>query len=121
MESHWPAAILFLIILGLLWPAGGVAAAWIWPASNWSNRWRYSLETDLKDATVSVAPIPHDCEFLTAPLGSKHCHYDKRVVTVRFRVDGSERFVSTDEGKTWVKAKPSDHAAVFISWARVSE
>jgi hypothetical protein len=124
-ESDWPAAIGFLFILGLLWVAGGVAAAWIWPDSNWSNRWRYSLESDLKDATVTVEPIPHDCEFLTAPLGSKHCHYEKRVLTIRIRANDrasdSGRFVSTDEGKTWQKAGPSDHAAVFISWDKVRD
>ena len=111
----------FLFLLGLLWIAGGYVVVWLWPDSGWANKWRYSWERDLDDATFVVRSIPHDCEFLTAPLGSKHCHYDKRVVTVRIRTDGSGRLVTTDEGKTWVPAQPADHAAVFVSWDKVED
>jgi hypothetical protein len=34
---------------------------------------------------------------------------------------GSGRIVSTDEGKTWVRTQPADHAAVFISWDKVED
>jgi hypothetical protein len=95
--------------------------SWLWPDSIWANRLYYSLEPGLWGATYSVEPIPHDCEFFTVPMGSKHCHYDQRVFTIRVRTDGSGRVVSTDEGNTWVKAGPSDHAAVFISWDKVSD
>jgi hypothetical protein len=40
---------------------------------------------------------------------------------VRIRNGGAVRFVSMDEGKTWVRAEPSDHAAVFIWWQKVQE
>ena len=29
---------------------------------------------------VYVEPKPHDCEWDSAPLGSKHCHYESHVV-----------------------------------------
>jgi hypothetical protein len=121
-SSSWLVGVVALVImLSFLWAPGGYTAAWLWPDSTWANGWRYSLDSDLKDATVTVESIPHDCEFLTAPLGSKHCHYDKRVLTVRIRTDSTGRLVSTDEGKTWTKAEPSDHAAVYVSWQRVQE
>jgi hypothetical protein len=28
-----------------------------------------------------ILPRPHDCEFMTAPIGSKHCHYEADVRT----------------------------------------
>jgi hypothetical protein len=72
-------------------------------------------------ATLSVEPQPHDCAFLTAPMGSKNCHYEKRVLTIRIRTDSRGRRVSIDDGNTWRTATPSDHAAILISWEKVQE
>ena len=118
-EPGWVVGLGFLLLVGLLWFAGGFVAVWVWPDSDWTNKWRYSLDDDLKDATIVVGPIPHDCEFLTSPLGSKHCHYEKQVATIRIRTDASGRLVSVDEGKTWAKAQPFDKPAVYVTWNKI--
>ena len=115
----WNSMRVYLFMLGLLWIPTFYISAWLWPDANWVNYVQYSSESDLKNATVSIAPRPHDCDFFAAPMGSKHCHYNKHLRAVRVRTLSSGGFVSTDEGRTWTKAKPSDHAAVFISWEKV--
>lgn len=113
-----------LLILGFLSMIGSGIAVWVWPDRKWANEWWYSWAggSDLNKPTISVQSIPHDCEFLTAPMGSKHCHYKQNVVTVRIRSDApGARSISMDDGKTWSKAEPSDHPAVFISWEKVEE
>lgn len=101
---------------------GGYAAVWLWPESVWANGWRYSLEQDLDGANVVADRKPHDCEFLTAPIGDKHCHYDKRVMTVRVRnAESAGAMVSYDEGKTWQTADPSVRRTVLVAWERITE
>jgi len=111
----------YFVMLGMPCLLGYSVAVWLWPDAKWVNQLQYSLESDLNDATISIVPIPHDCDFFTAPIGAKHCRYYKHVLTVRIRTFLSGRFVSTDEGNTWAKAKPSDHSAVFISWEKVQD
>jgi hypothetical protein len=38
-----------------------------------SNKYNVPIER------VTVQPKPHGCDFSDAPLGDKHCHYDKHV------------------------------------------
>ena len=107
--------------MGALVVGGGFLSVWLFPENKWANKWRYSFEDDLEDATFVLTKLPHDCEFLTAPLGDKHCHYEKQVRTIRVRLLRAGREVSYDEGKSWSKAEPSDHATVFVSWNRVED
>lgn len=66
--------------------------------------------------------MPHDCDFLTAPLGQKNCRYNKRVLTVRVQTSASNaRLVSYDEGQTWQKADPSIKPAIFVSWEKIPD
>ena len=59
---------------------------------------------------------------MSAPLGDKHCHYDKEVITVRVRNGQSgERMVSYDEGKTWGRADTSVRANVIVSWTKIQD
>jgi hypothetical protein len=63
------------------------------------SRVRYAVDYD----RVHFKPKPHDCAFLSAPLGSKNCHWDKIVEVVMWRQSppgASQR--SYDGGKTWV-------------------
>jgi hypothetical protein len=111
-----------MFFVGICFVAGGYLAVWFLPSNEIANKWRYSLEDDLNGATITIDPIPHDCEFLSAPLGAKHCHYEKRVVTVRIRINAShERLVSYDDGKTWGKADPTEKPAVYVSWAKIAD
>jgi len=41
------------------------------PARSW-----YAFSNKVPVEQVEIEKQPHDCEFDTAPLGSKHCHYD---------------------------------------------
>lgn len=59
-----------------------VGIVWLW----WemaSDEKKYSIYYGVPRDRVVVEKEPHDCEFLTAPLGNKHCHYDKHVSKVK--------------------------------------
>src|SRR5438046_274287 len=49
--------------------------------SVWVNRIRYAKHYSVDMDRVFMEPKPHDCDFIKAPLGMKHCHFDKSVVT----------------------------------------
>jgi hypothetical protein len=118
------AMSLYGIVLGagILFIAGGYVAVWIAPESTWAYDLRYGFDDDLKYASVSVDRKPHDCDFWSAPLGSKHCHYEKQVLTTRVRRDQSGvRSVSYDEGKTWAPAAVGIEPVVFVTWERIED
>ena len=101
---------------------GGPAAVWLFPTQEWAYKWQYFDEPNLEGATFEVEPKPHGCEFLTAPIGAKHCHYEAIVMTRRVgRSQAGERIVSYDEGKTWRPATPSDEPWLFVTWDRVED
>lgn len=108
------------LVLGLLYAAGGYAAEWMFPESEWATKWRYSLDSELKNATYVTEKHPHDCEFLSAPMGDKHCHYDKVVNIVRVRNGPSGREISYD-GSVWSPAEPGARTTVYVSWSKVEE
>ena len=110
-----------LIALGLLYQPGGYVADWLFPDSEWATRWRYGLEDDLEGAVYQFDKQPHDCEFMSAPMGSKHCHYERQVATIRIRTNQSRREVSFDEGRTWFSAEGTERRAVFVTWKNVQE
>ena len=108
-------------IVALIW-IGGYASVWLLPTSVWAYKWRYAFEDHLDGATVQVDPKPHDCEFLTAPIGSKHCDYESVVTTVRISVGQSgERLISYDDGRTWQQGSSSARPAVFVTWRKVDD
>ena len=114
--------LLFWLALGLLYAAGGYAAEWMFPESELATKWRYSLDTDLEDAVYVFHKHPHDCEFLSAPIGSKHCHYDKEVTFIRVRNSQSGgRAVSYDDCKTWSPAEAGVRTTALVSWSKVHE
>jgi hypothetical protein len=57
------------VILAALWPYMSLD-----PVKSW-----YALTHEVPVERVAVDKKPHDCEFNTAPIGSKNCHYDARV------------------------------------------
>jgi len=111
--------ILVLVALVMIFWGTSFVAIWLFPESPWAYKWNYFYDKELEGATISIDHMPHDCDFFTAPLGSKNCHFEKNLLSVRIRTDGPQRLVSVDEGKTWKTASPSDRAAVYISWAKV--
>jgi hypothetical protein len=100
------------------------ALIYLFPATIYGYAWKYGLDS----SKVTIERPPHDCEWTSAPIGEKHCHYDARVVTVRVRselavgaADPTE-FVSYDEGRTWqLNLLPRAAPGVFVSWVRVDE
>ena len=71
---------------GLLWAlfwlaviAAGIIRLFFWNNPTVIGTWydtRFST-----NAPVNIEDTPHhDCEFMTAPIGEKHCHYERRVV-----------------------------------------
>lgn len=58
---------------------------------------------------VTVTSKPHDCEWDTAPLGSKHCHYDSH--EMRFDVNGNPAQAGNN-GST---------DKIVVVWEKVSE
>ena len=66
----------------------GTALAWMAPMfflAPWfspSHQWAYGAHNYVTPESLfplheySIVEQPHDCDFLTAPLGSKHCHYE---------------------------------------------
>ena len=73
----------------------------IWFAWLGDSKLRYEIQYD--DAEVTVDDKPHDCEFLTAPMGRKNCSYRKEVSVALLskNVATGEPIISYDEGETW--------------------
>lgn len=94
----------------------------------WHSKVRYAMQYSVGYDEVYKNNRPHDCDFLTAPIGEKNCHYDANAQKqiVRTGIDPSGyAVVSYDDGKTWypndgtppVKAETS----VNVSWQKVDE
>lgn len=76
--------------------------------SIWHAKWRYELQYGLSSDKVNVATTPHDCGFLTAPIGEKYCHYDRVISTVRWATSTkNEPIISYDDGQTWTLFTPN--------------
>jgi len=107
-----------------LWLYGGHVAVFFAPTSTTAYWWRYNTEFPVDYANVTVDRRPHDCDFMTAPLGAKHCHYVADVLTVRSRAasDGTHS-VSFDGGKTWRadNSTPPTSPEVYVSWRKVED
>jgi hypothetical protein len=64
--------VVAVILVNLLSPLSPYLSAG--PVRSW-----YALTNDIPVEHVMLTKKPHDCEFETAPIGSKHCHYDAKV------------------------------------------
>jgi hypothetical protein len=69
----WVIGVFLAIFLGLM------GAAYMFP----HNAWSLSLRDNIDDTHVYVTQRPADCDFLSAPIGNKGCHYDWREGLVR--------------------------------------
>ncbi len=61
----------------------GAIALW----SYWDSAFILSYRFRVNEENIYIQKKPHDCEFLSAPIGRKHCSYEK----VYQRYDASER------------------------------
>jgi hypothetical protein len=111
----------------------GLAIGWIfllacaWGVFIWllpPSRLKYSSLYSVPYANVTVPDKPHDCEFMTAPIGNKNCSYKAEVIAIRTETSTTGKpIVSFDGGKTWnwdageFKATPS----VQVSWQKIDD
>jgi hypothetical protein len=71
---------------------------------------------------VKVDHRPHNCEWSTAPLGDKNCHYVPHVRSVRTSVtDKSVSLVSYDDGKTSQVNTFNETPGVYVSWEKIED
>lgn len=124
VKEKWSSAVAvgWVVILSFLWDV---------PGNMWHSKFRYEAEYSLPADKIIAAERPHDCAFLSAPLGSKYCHYDREVSTLRWATSTTGNpIVSWDEGKTWSVFTPEAGTTVpktdtvqevFISWKKVEE
>ncbi len=65
--------------------------------------WKYGVPA----AAVTNLPRPHDCDFLSAPLGDKNCSYERRVTRTLVTVSRyGQPLRSTDDGQSWQHFEP---------------
>ena len=124
VKDKWSTPQLILMILAGLF-------FWALPQDIWHAKWRYALANGISSDKVTIAPRPHDCAFLAAPLGEKYCHYERDVMTVRWSTSTEGKpIVSWDEGKTWNVFTPEVGNTVprfsavhemIISWTKVDD
>jgi len=69
-----------------------------------SDQTKLSNQYDVPQDHVFVQPKPHGCDFDDAPLGNKHCHYEKHVDVERACPGPDCRVTS-----------------VYVSWSKVDE
>lgn len=50
-----------------------------WGSDAWHSKARYAVQYGVSFAHVTKQNKPHDCDWLTAPMGKKNCHYDPQV------------------------------------------
>jgi len=105
----------------LLWLC--VIGAFVWFA--WLDDSEFRYEFQYKDAEVTFDDKPHDCEFLTAPLGRKNCSYEKEVSIVQFSRDikTGAAIISYDGGVTWNgnRGGPMNGKRVHVYWVKTAD
>ena len=81
--------------------------AWAWLPDNVITKTWQAISNHTSYGRVQIADRPHDCDFLTAPLGSKNCHYKKAISKVMWATSRTGYPIkSLDEGKTWTRSLP---------------
>lgn len=111
------------------WPSN---LAWVfcflvafdWFVSAVHSKRRYEIQYGVASSDVHIDSKPHDCEFLSAPIGAKYCSYE--VIVLEEAVRPSQQpgtfVVSQDGGKTWNPTTlTTPYHGVWVRWNKVSE
>jgi hypothetical protein len=81
----------------------------------------YVLVYDVPEDQLTVTKKPYDCDWSTAPLGSKHCYYERKLLRARTAVNSEGKpIVSYDEGKTW-NFDTSPPSKSILIWEKVDD
>lgn len=59
-----------------------LAALWPYISLDPVKSW-YAVTHEVPVDRVEIEKEPHDCEFATSPIGSKHCHYEARFLVTK--------------------------------------
>ena len=125
IKDKWSSLQFIVAVFVILWVWDGVSAAW-------NSKWRYVLVEQVDSSKVTIDKRPHDCDFFSAPLGNKFCHYEKAVFTLMWATSkGGNPIRSDDDGKTWIPFTPDDPTIkvpatptteqVFVTWKKVED
>jgi hypothetical protein len=68
------------VLGGLVW-ATILLAPWFIPSFEFAYKLHNVVTPKASVRLYSIVEKPHDCEFGTAPLGNKHCHYEPAIST----------------------------------------
>ena len=96
-------AITFLMKIAAFWAVVAVIGYVLYLIFA-SDQTKLSSEYDVPPDHVFAQPKPHGCDFDDAPLGNKHCHYEKHVDVERACPGPDCRVTS-----------------VYVSWSKVDE
>jgi hypothetical protein len=93
-----------------IWLFVAGASFWVYWVGGINVAW-YSLRYGVSPDRVHIDPKPRDCDFMTAPLGSKGCHYDEVVSAFNAAVVDAPR-----SGRDTRKVD-----TVLVSWIKVND
>jgi hypothetical protein len=118
-SAHKRKIVWSLVAVIALYSFAGDTLMYIAPSTTYGYAWKY----DVADSRVVIDKQPHNCEWETAPLGAKHCHYEAQVQWTRTGTgtDGVTPLVSYDGGKTWTENTSHAEPSVFVSWMKIEE
>ena len=102
MFLWWSTVAVVLFVLGL------------WIVSSTDTRIGLRIKYDLDDSHVFMDKKPHDCEWASAPLGDKHCHYEM-VVAPQMVYTGEEPVTFPDN------LTVNNVKSVTVTWNKIQD
>jgi hypothetical protein len=96
------SVFVFLLIVCLL-----VFAVWWLIPDDWSVK--YAAEYMVAPDKVVIDHKPYDCDWDSAPIGSKHCHYETIVV------------LYSQAGDVLKASEAANPAKVYVAWKKVED
>ena len=92
-----------------------------WVGNMWNSKSILAMRHSVPTGKVIIEEMPHDCDFLRAPLGVKGCSYIRETSVVKTGVNAAGQHVVTyDDGKMWTPIDdPSQiQTGVFVMWRK---
>ncbi len=104
---------------------------WLLP-DDW--RVKYALAYQVSEGQIMIERKLHNCDWDSAPLGNKHCHYqsivqvynsDSKIVDgTGVEIGAGGTTISYNDGKTWQSFPAADNprpAKILVTWLRVDD
>jgi hypothetical protein len=96
----------------------------------WHSHRRYAAQYGVETYQIVEDKHPRDCSFMTSPLGTKGCHYDRVVspvivkkTCVAFPYPNTCTSQVSSDGDNWRPAAPGDpdRTVIYISWRKLED